>query len=148
MLRLGSDRFSSGRSKFADHAPGRPDPTAKIYVRVRFGEHVALAQLDTGAAWSVMAPDLAQLLEVSTHGADPARMVTSLGLKEGHLVKLPLIIPAEEGEELSLTGTFFVSEDWPEGMTFLGYLGLLDSIRFALDPQANDFYFGPASESW
>lgn len=50
MLSLGSDRFSSGRSKFADHAPGRPAPTAKIYVRVRFGEHVTLAQLDTGAA--------------------------------------------------------------------------------------------------
>jgi len=27
-------------------------------------------------------------------------------------------------------------------LTFLGYSGLLDRIRFALDPQANDFYFG------
>lgn len=75
-------------------------------------------------------------------------MVTPLGVKEGHLVKLPFIIPAEEGEELSLTGTFFISQDWPEGMTFLGYSGLLDSTRFALDPQANDFYFGASAETW
>lgn len=27
-------------------------------------------------------------------------------------------------------------------LTFLGYSGPLDGIRFALDPQANDFYFG------
>lgn len=31
---------------------------------------------------------------------------------------------------------------WPDGMSFLGYSGLLDSLRFAVDPQANDFYFG------
>ncbi len=35
------------------------------------------------------------------------------------------------------------SSDWPPGKTFLGYSGLLDSIRFALDPQRNHFYFGP-----
>jgi hypothetical protein len=39
-------------------------------------------------------------------------------------------------------GMFFVSPDWPTDQTFLGYSGLLDGIRFALDPQANHFYFG------
>jgi len=29
-------------------------------------------------------------------------------------------------------------------VSFLGYSGLLSNIRFALDPQANDFYFGPS----
>ncbi len=61
-----------------------------------------IAQLDTGAAWSVLEPKVANLL-----------------------------------------GTFFICSDWPDGRTFLGYSGLLDSIRFALDPQANHFYFGP-----
>jgi hypothetical protein len=27
--------------------------------------------------------------------------------------------------------------------TFLGYSGLLERIRFAVDPQQNNFYFGP-----
>jgi hypothetical protein len=50
---------------------------------------------------------------------------------------------AEIGESYDTEGTFFISPDWPAGRTFLGYSGLLDSIRFALDPQANHFYFGP-----
>jgi hypothetical protein len=69
-------------------------------------------------------------------------MVTPFGTIQGHLVRVPLILPADEGEDLALTGTFLISEDWPSGLTFLGYSGLLDSIRFALDPQANNFYFG------
>lgn len=148
MLRLGFDRFTSGRSKFADHAPGRPDPTAKIYVNVRFGESTTLAQLDTGAAWSVMPPDVARALAVSTDTSNPTRMSTRLGVKNGYLVKVPFVLIADEGADLTVTGTFFICEDWPEGMTFLGYSGLLDAIRFALDPQANDFYFGASTESW
>jgi hypothetical protein len=69
-------------------------------------------------------------------------MLTPLGVIHGHLVRVPFTLPADEGEDLALTGTFLVSDDWPSGLTFLGYSGLLDSIRFALDPQANDFYFG------
>jgi hypothetical protein len=49
---------------------------------------------------------------------------------------------SDQGDPLDTYGTFFVSPDWP-GHTFLGYSGLLDSIRFALDPQVNHFYFGP-----
>lgn len=117
------------------------DPTAKIYVRVAFeqGSEV-LAQLDTGAAWSVLAPDLARDLGLSA--GDPARMRTPLGVMDGFLVRVPFTLWADEGEDLSIDGTFFVSERWPLGMSFLGYSGLLDSLRFAVDPQANDFYFG------
>jgi hypothetical protein len=149
MLRLGRDSFTTGRSRFADHSPAAKDPTAKIYVRVAFqqGSEV-LAQLDTGAAWSVLAPDLARILGVSALVGDPAWMRTPLGVMEGHLVRVPFVLWADEGEDLRFNGTFFVSENWPDGMTFLGYSGLLDSIRFAVDPQANDFYFGLPAESW
>lgn len=148
MLHLGRDPFTTGRSRFADHSPAARDPTAKIYIRVAFeqGSEV-LAQLDTGAAWSVLAPDLARLLGVSTLVGDPARMRTPLGVMEGQLVRIPFILQADEGENLRFDGTFFISEDWPDGMTFLGYSGLLDSVRFAVDPQANNFYFGLPSES-
>lgn len=73
-------------------------------------------------------------------------MRTPLGLMEGQLVRIPFILQADEGESLRFDGTFFVSEDWPDGMTFLGYSGLLDSVRFAVDPQANHFYFGLPAE--
>ena len=147
MLRLGRVPFTTGRSRYADHSPAAKDPTAKIYVRVAFeqGSEV-LAQLDTGAAWSVLAPDLARDLGLSA--GDPARMRTPFGVMEGFLVRVPLTLWADEGENLMMDGTFFVSDNWPDGMSFLGYSGLLDSLRFAVDPQANDFYFGLPVDSW
>ena len=54
------------------------------------------------------------------------------------------------------SGTIFVSPDWPEGLSFLGYTGLLDSIRFAFDPPKNQthrtdlnptFRFSPAQRA-
>lgn len=143
MLLRGRDLFTTGRSRFADHSPAAKDPTAKIYVRVAFeqGSEV-LVQVDTGAAWSVLAPDVARALGVSARGGHPARMRTPFGVMDGYLVRVPLTLWADEGENLRLDGTFFVSESWPDGMSFLGYSGLLDSLRFAVDPQANDFYFG------
>jgi len=118
-------------------------------VRVKFENSIEVyAQLDTGAAWSVMAPDLAERIGLSLDEGDPARMLTPLGLLEGRLVRVPFSFPADEGDHLLIAGTFLISADWPSGATFLGYSGLLDSIRFALDPQANNFYFGLPAESW
>ena len=70
------------------------------------------------------------------------RLSSRFGTLEGYLVRLPITFLADEGESLATEGTFFVSTDWPLSVSFLGYSGLLDSIRFALDPQANHFYFG------
>ena len=48
---------------------------------------------------------------------------------------------AEDGQSIAVDATVFVSHEW-RGQTFLGYMGLLERIRFALDPQVNDFHFG------
>jgi hypothetical protein len=103
-----------------------------------------LAQLDTGAAWSVIPAQIAREAGVPLDSDRPVLMNTRLGIKKGYLVRAPLIFVAEQGEALYLEASFFVCSDWPEDQIFLGYSGLLDSIRFALDPQANDFYFGPS----
>jgi hypothetical protein len=69
-------------------------------------------------------------------------MSTRFGLLSGQLARAPITLHADEGESVTFVGTFFVSEDWPISMSFLGYSGLLEMVRFALDPQSNDFYFG------
>jgi hypothetical protein len=145
MLKLGEQRFTRGRSKFSDHLPDFREPTAKVYVKIRFGglDHTTLAQVDTGAAWSVLPPDLAKAAQVEAEAGEPTKLSTRMGIKTGFLLRAPFVLVAEEGESLETEGTFFVPSDWPLGLSFLGYAGLLDSIRFALDPQANDFYFGP-----
>jgi len=145
VLKLDGRLFTRSRSKYTDHVPQRLEPTAKIYVRLLFGgmDRVVTAQLDTGAAWSILGSEVSERLGLFGEPGKATRIRTSFGIKDGVLVRVPLKIMADEGESLDMTGTFFVSPDWPEGLTFLGYSGLLDSIRFALDPQVNDFYFGP-----
>jgi hypothetical protein len=139
---------TQGRSKFSDQAQGILENTAKIYVRVLVGDgRPILAQLDTGSAWSVLAPEVVQELGSSLDPLGPASLSTRFGLLSGQLARAPITFHADEGEPLSFVGTFFVSEDWPVSMSFLGYSGLLEAIRFALDPQANDFYFGLPAES-
>jgi len=145
VLTLQGDAFTYGRAKFSDFPPVRLEPTPKIYVKVHFGDRSQfwLAQLDTGAAWSILAPDVARAAGISFESGDPAGLSTRFGPKRGNLVRTPLELIADEGEPLLTEATFFVSPDWPEGLNFLGYSGLLDSIRFALAAQANHFYFGP-----
>ncbi len=59
----------------------------------------------------------------------------------GALYREALRISADEGEPLDVEATVFVSPDWP-GPSFIGYQGLLQRIRFAVDPETNLFYFG------
>jgi hypothetical protein len=144
LLTLYGGAFTCGRARFVDSAPRWLEPTAKIFVRLQLGGvQPVLAQLDTGAAWSILAPDVADEARIPMETGDPTLLSTRLGLKKGYLVRVGFSLVADEGQPLHTEGTFFVSPDWPEGRTFLGYSGLLDSIRFALDPQRNHFYFGP-----
>jgi hypothetical protein len=145
VLTLQGGAFTCGRARFSDYPPVRTEPTPKVYVKVQFGDRSQpwLAQLDTGAAWSILAPDVARAAGISFESEYPAGLSTRFGIKRGNLVRIPFTLIADEGDPLLTEGTFFISPDWPPGRTFLGYSGLLDSIRFALDPQANQFYFGP-----
>jgi hypothetical protein len=122
------------------------EPTAKIFVKISFErdpESISWAQIDTGAAWSVLDPLIAKRLGYLDLDGERTKLDTRLGRKVGVLARLPVQFLADDGENYTTEGTFFISSDWPSGRTFLGYSGLLDGMRFALDPQANHFYFGP-----
>lgn len=144
-LKLGEADFTRGRSTFRDHLDELLEPTAKVYVPILVGafKPMVLAQLDTGAAWSVLDPVVARSLGLFYTGGLLTRLETRFGSQEGRLVRVPIQFIADHGTSLDTEATFFISPDWPPGRTFLGYSGLLDAMRFALDPQANHFYFGP-----
>lgn len=137
--------FAVGRVTFSDDAPGLEEQTAKIYVKVQPEglEAVILAQVDTGSAWSVLAREYAEVLALLDGEGEPIALSTRHGRIRGRLEKATLTIVADEGESLEVQeATVFVSREWPGG-TFLGYSGLLDRLRFAVDPSNNSFYFGP-----
>lgn len=144
MLKLDGHDFTTGRTRFYDQNPtGDEEPTAKIYVPVRLGDVDAFAQVDTGAAWSIMDGDTAQTIGVVDDGMGWRSVRTLVGTLEGFLARVPVTLLAEEGESLVFESTFLVvPENWPAGKIFLGYGGLLEHLRMALDPPANHFYFG------
>jgi hypothetical protein len=143
MLTLQGERFTSGRSRFADRHPRFPEQTAKIYVKVEFPgiEKAWIAQVDTGAAYSVLDVDVAEALNLLDLDGQRTRLSTRLGTLSGSLIEVPMRLVADEGASLHLDAMFFVSRDW-RGGTFLGYTGLLERLRVALDCPANLFYFG------
>jgi hypothetical protein len=146
MLKLDQVDFTCGRALYVDALKELPEPTAKIFVKICLGGRLDsgfYAQLDTGAAWSVLDPVLARDLGLMGMEGLRTRLSTRFGILKGTLIPLRVTFLAKEGLHLDISATFFISPDWPPGRTFLGYSGLLDSIRFAVDPQANHFYFGP-----
>src|SRR5262245_33162468 len=62
VLKLDGRLFTRSRSKYTDHVPQRLEPTAKIYVRLLFDgmDRVVTAQLDTGAAWSILGSEVSE----------------------------------------------------------------------------------------
>ena len=143
MLTLAGQSFSQGRASYFDHDPARPEPTSKIYVQVEpegFGA-VILAQLDTGAPWSILDREIAKAIDALDGDGQVTKVNARGGTYEGKLIKHRVTLLATAGASLDVDATVFVSAEWPWG-TFIGYGGFLQSIRFAIDPSNNDIYFG------
>jgi hypothetical protein len=143
MLTLVGQPFASGRSRFFDRAVAGEESTSKIYVKIRpEGLDVpVLAQLDTGSPWSILSAEIADVLGLLDATGIPTRLHTRLGTRDGHLERVQMVLPADEGQSLRIEAMVFICEDWVEG-NFIGYTGFVDAIRTALDPQNNLFYFG------
>jgi hypothetical protein len=143
LFRQDGTEFAKGRSRFLDYPPGSPERTSKIFVKIQVEsfDAVVFAQLDTGAAWSMLDAEVAEILSLLGGEGEPVTVSTRLGKVNGRLERTSLAIVADEGESISIDATVVVSPDWHAG-NFLGYSGLLERVRFALDPSDNSFYFG------
>lgn len=98
--------------------------------------------VDTGAPWCVFKPELGEILRTRFELlTTEASLSSRVGDYKGELLRGQLFFPALHGEYTEVEATVFFSPKWPGG-NFLGYEGLLQRIRFAVDPQSNLFYFG------
>ena len=127
-------------SYFDEDGDDHPD-SARIHVRVEFDGVAVFALLDTGASWSVVNTELAEELGLFDRDGEPVDMSSRMGTISGKLVRAVARLVAEDGESVEVDSTLFVSREWPAG-TFIGYSGLLERIRFAVDPDTNSFIFG------
>jgi hypothetical protein len=148
LLSLSGEQFTTGRTAYAE-SHGSQEQSSKIWIAVRavqLRDVPFTAQLDTGAAWSMLAAELAEelgLFEAERLGT--VRISTRAGSIEGHLVRTGLVLEAQAGASLEVDATVWASRKWA-GPNFIGYSGFLERLRFAVDPSAgrNHFHFGAA----
>jgi predicted aspartyl protease len=143
ILHLYGKPFTTGRSTYSGQSDEGTEQTEKIWVKVRVENFDSpfLAQLDTGAAWSILNSEIAEYLGLFEYEGEEIKLSSRRGFTIGKLVKTTLVLLADEGKSLRLDATVFVSRDW-DGPSFVGYSGLLEHIRFALDCPKNHIYFG------
>ncbi len=142
--------FATGAASYRDSKPGGRDRTAKVYVEFRLADtdRAFLGVVDTGAPYCILSSEVAAQLRPNLVSPIGSAKISSRfgGSHDGELYRHSMTLLASHGEALDIDTTLWVCSDWP-GPCFLGYLGVLDRIRFALDPSANRFYFGPLGQT-
>jgi len=147
---IGAGKFAVGRLRYADTYGS--DPSARIVVIATFEMLVTTSViLDTGAPWCILNPLEADVLNLSARAdCSPAEPLRVRGiLYTGHICRIPITLNAEIGQSLTVEASVFIpelatGERWYHP-NFLGLSGFLNRIRFAVDPEHNHLYFGPAS---
>jgi hypothetical protein len=107
-----------------------------VAARCKLGGQTATeyALVDTGAQWSLIGGDVADALGAEIgEPLEAIRMQTRFGVMTGCFHRVEVTLLADEGDDLLVPATVMVAPDWP-GAIVLGYRGLLERVRLALDP--------------
>jgi len=144
-LSRGAEGLSfSGISTYLDRYPEIQETQPRIHVKFR-PEGARLPQfalLDTGSHYCILNRELVSLVSSRlTESIGQFKVRTAYGLLQGDLYTHRITLLADAGESLDFESTLFIAPDWA-GPNFLGYVGALDRVRFAVDPRVNRFYFG------
>lgn len=142
--------FATGVATYEDFYPGDKE-NARIVLSVSIAGRISTeAIVDTGAPYCILAPQLVKQAGISPDsGYAPTGPLKIRGIfYRGTLHRMSIVLRNEqEGGDLEVPATVFVptipqGEPWLHP-NFLGLTGLLERIRFAVDPAENAFYFGP-----
>ncbi|MCY4461261.1 MAG: hypothetical protein OXC26_12840 [Albidovulum sp.] len=147
MLNLNGDSFAPNAASYYEEDKSLESGQTSIHVQIiiQGDKKVAtLARLDPATPWVVLNAELNKTLGLGANGPN-THLQTAAGPMTGTLERCPIVLVAEEGQSLEIDATLFVCNEWRRG-NFLGYTGLLERIRFAIDPASLLFYFGPAPE--
>lgn len=147
MLTYKGNNFSVGRAEFLTSLPGVSEGTSKIFLRIVPAplDTEVFAQVDTGSPWLILEPEILAALDLLDTSGEPVSLKTRFGEMRGHLERTTITLLADEGESIDVDATVFVCAEWPAGMNFVGYTGLLERIRFAVDSGTSSFFFGPTA---
>jgi hypothetical protein len=144
---LDGEIFAAGSCTYSYRPATEQDRAARIFVPIQAEEIPTEAVLDTGGVYWVCDPQIAALL-----GLNPADGLgtAKLGIRgrtfAGVLHRVSLTFLAEQGESCVVEVTAFVPDLHPQDEwklpSFLGWMGCLERLRFAVDPNTDTFHFG------
>ena len=142
--------FATGKMTYEYRPTSQQTANNRLILRVEINSLPLLAIVDTGAPYVIVQPKYARLLQLDPSEAleEIKLMIRGISFK-GQIHRASLDLPASEGESMSLEATVFVpetdEESWGNLPSFLGMVGFLERIRFAIDPNEDSFYFGTLS---
>ncbi len=136
-----------GASEYLDSHPDLPEGHARIYVKFRpqgvSSDVFFLALLDTGGIYCILNEDIADLIhDHLTDRLDRVTIRTARGPVRGDLYTHEITLIAEIGQPLAVEATVFIAPGW-SAPSILGYTGMVERIRCALDPSRNRIYVAP-----
>lgn len=145
LVTTAGESFATGVSAYLDAHPEIRDPLPRVYVEIYLEgmNESFMALLDTGGHYCILQPDIVKKLQGGLiDRLTSAELHTARGKIHGDLYSHRVTLLAQRGDSLEIEAAVFVSPDW-QGPNLIGYVGVLDRIRFAVDPGGNRFYFGP-----
>ena len=148
MLTFTGEIFATGALIYVYRPFSDDDMSARIILPIMVEGNLTSAILDTGAPYLVCSPTLARHLGLDPKMALSRHEMLIRGYRvRGGLHRLALTLSAADGESLTFEVIAFIPDlnEHFEFPTFVGFLGCLEWIRFAVDPSDTTFYFGAYS---
>lgn len=131
-------KWNSGANTFVMYEDLEKWKKLPIQIQCRFGglEITENAYLDTGAFWSIINKPTLEMTGIYDPNRNKDQPYRVRGNKlYGYLERMNVLILSDDkwGEDLLINSTFFVTDDH-YGPNVIGYNGMLDHIKFALQP--------------
>lgn len=135
--------FTTSIQRYQD-AVGTESSDRKIWIAIHNPSESAdelPVMVDTGATWSVIGPDAWAALDLVAHvPLAKIRMNSRLGTFDVELHRAQIGIRADRGPAVVIDATLGLGRAWP-GPPVVGYVGFLERLRFAVDPDTSEFHF-------
>ena len=132
--------FVSGYQWFRDSVPANPETVPRIVITVILEGREIPALVDTGASQCVVSWTVAEALATVEDCEVQFRAVGG-NIHHGLLFPITINFPADQGEAVTLDVTAWSAETF-YGPNLIGYGGVLERLRIAIDPATNRFFFG------
>lgn len=139
--------FATGAAAYVYVPASEREETPRITLDVLIGNLRTSAFVDTGGVYLICSPQIAAALNLDPVDGMPVPALLFRGMPmRGVLHRVPLTILASQGDTITFEATAFVpdsSTEWSNFPCVLGIYLCLERLRFAVDPQAEIFFFGP-----